>query len=116
MLHWYNWFLFELEQFQEYYVRIYGNSEHISPVKKGQRSGIKVTRLLRELSEDEMTVDDDDLDDEDDQLPAAIATPVDPRKPWLKDFNYYINMPDQLAEDQTIVQWWGVSHSCYYDW
>ena len=44
-------------------------------------------RLLRELSNDEMEEDNDD-----DKLPSAIGTPVDPRKPWLKDFNYYINI------------------------
>ena len=69
--------------------------------------------LLRELSDDEMPAEEDFEDDNDDQLPSAIATPVDPRKPWLKDFNYYIDTSDQLAEKQTIVQWWGVSHSWY---
>ena len=93
-------------------MHIYGNSEHVAPVKKGWRSRVKVMRLLRELSSDnEMPVEEEDDDDgASDQLPSAIATPVDPQKPWLKDFNYYINMSDQLAEKQTIVQWWGVGH------
>ena len=93
-------------------MRIYGNSEHVAPAKKGRGSKTKVMQLLRELSDDEMEEDNDD-----DELPSAIGTPVDPQKSWFKDFNYYINMFDQLAENQTIVQWWGVSHSCkwFYD-
>jgi hypothetical protein len=70
-------------------------------VKKGRGSGIKITRLLRELSESE--------DDGNVPTPSAADVPVDPRKPWLKDFNHYLNTFDQLAENQTIVQWWGVS-------
>lgn len=95
-------------------MRIYGNSEHVAPAKKGRGSKTKIMRLLRELSDDEMEEDGDDDDDDASELPSAISTPVDPRKPWLKDFNYYINMFDQLAENQTIVQWWGVSHSCQW--
>ena len=109
-----NWILFELEQFHEYHVCIYGNSEHITPVKKGHRSRIQVMWLLWELSDDEMSMEDDLDDNNNDQLPSVIVTLVDPWKPWIKDFNYYINMQNQLAEEQTIVQWWGVSHSCYY--
>jgi hypothetical protein len=86
--------------------------EHIAPAKKGRRSGIKVTRLLRELSEDE-EIEDKDSDDE---MPESVTvTPVDQRKPWLKEFNYYINMFDQLSENQTIVQWWGVSFDSWFN-
>ena len=88
--------------------------EHIAPAKKGRRSGNKISRLLRELSDDEMENNDDG------ELPipsaAAAAAPVDERKPWLKDFNYYINMFDQLSENQTIVQWWGVSFDSDDSW
>ena len=73
--------------------------------------------FLWELSDNEMPMEEDSDSNEDDgdQLSLAMATPVDSQKPWLKDFNYYINMLDQLADQQTIVQWWGVSHSWYYD-
>jgi hypothetical protein len=91
-----------LAQFQNYYVRIYGNSEQAPPTRKGRGAGAKVTRLLRELSDDE-TEDDGIL------LPSAAVAPIDPRKPWLQEFNYYLNTFDQLAENQRIVQWWGVS-------
>ena len=55
--------------------------------------------LLQELSDNEMPMEEDSNSNEDDgdQLSSAMATPVDPQKPWLKDFNYYINILDQLA-------------------
>ena len=55
--------------------------------------------LLQELSDNEMPMEEDSNSNEDDgdQLSLAMATPVDPQKPWLKDFNYYINILDQLA-------------------
>lgn len=90
-----------LAQFQKYYVRIYGNSDQVPPTKKGRGSGIKVTRLLRELS-------DDETEGNGIQIPSPAAGPIDPRKPWLQEFNYYLNTFDQLAENQKIVQWWGV--------
>jgi len=92
-------------QFQEYYARVHGSIECIASVKKGLRSGIKVTRLLRELSDDDMDNDNSDST----PAPSASVASLDPRKPWLQDFNYYVNTFDQLAENQTIVQWWGVS-------
>ncbi|KAG1717932.1 hypothetical protein EDB19DRAFT_1921620 [Suillus lakei] len=89
--------------FQEYYVRIHGDAEHI-PVKKGHTSRIKVARLLWELSDD---------DNNDDNMPTSYAlsaatSSINPQKPWLQDFNYYVNTFDQLAENQSIVQWWGI--------
>lgn len=92
-------------QFQEYYARVYGSIERTASVKKGLRSGIKVTRLLRELSDDDIDHDNSDST----PAPSASVASVDPRKPWLQDFNYYVNTFDQLTENQTIVQWWGVS-------
>jgi len=57
--------------------------------------------LLRELdSSDEYSAGDD---------AGSSAAPTDPTKPWLKDFDHYLNTVDELSEGQTIVQWWGVS-------
>jgi hypothetical protein len=87
-------------------LRIHGDAEQV-PVKKGHTSGIKVTRLLRELSDDKM--DDNDNNTPVPSSPSApTSSQVDPRKIWLHDFNYYVNTFDQLAENQSIVQWWGV--------
>ncbi|KAG2742449.1 hypothetical protein P692DRAFT_20821894 [Suillus brevipes Sb2] len=77
------------------------NTEHI----KGHTSGIKVTRLLRKLSDDEM--DDNNNDTPAPSSPSTPTSSVDPRKPWLHNFNYYVNTFDQLAENQSIVRWWG---------
>ncbi|KAG1799666.1 hypothetical protein EV424DRAFT_1545914 [Suillus variegatus] len=88
----------------EYYVCIHGDAEHI-PVKKGCTFGIKVVRLLWELS-------NDNNNDNGDNTPtlyalSAATSSIDPQKPWLQDFNYYVNTFDQLAKNQSIVQWWG---------
>ncbi|KAG2034600.1 hypothetical protein BDR03DRAFT_984194 [Suillus americanus] len=70
--------------FQEYYVRIHGDAEHVAPMRKGRGSGTKVTQLLRELSDDDTEDDDDNI-----SAPSAAASSIDPYKPWLQDFNYY---------------------------
>lgn len=79
-------------------MRIHGDVEHHAPITKGRGSGTKVTRLLWELSDDDMEDDDDDIS----------APSINPWKPWLQAFNYYMNTFDQLAKNQSIVQWWGV--------
>ena len=68
------------------------------PTKK--RDGARIKKLLRELSDDDM---------EDDVVPV---TPTDPQKPWLPGFHMYLNTHDDLA-GMNIVQWWGVSTSCF---
>ena len=40
---------------------------------------------------------------------SGPSTLVDPTKPWLKEFNQYLNATDELSDGQMIVQWWGVS-------
>jgi len=32
----------------------------------------------------------------------------DPKKPWLKEYNLYIDVQDELTKGQSIVQWWGI--------
>jgi hypothetical protein len=56
--------------------------------------------LMRELNSSD---DESDIDDM-----ADSAIPIDPAKPWLKEFNFFLNSVDQLADGQTIVQWWGI--------
>jgi hypothetical protein len=58
----------------------------------------KITMLLRELS------DEGDSDDDTDPWAASF----DPKKPWLKEYHLHLNVWDELARDQSIVQWWGV--------
>ena len=54
--------------------------------------------LLRELSDEEDTVPDTGLD-----------VPDDPQRPWLRDYRAYIDVVEQVPEDWTEIQWWGVS-------
>ena len=35
-----------------------------------------------------------------------------PKKPWLKEFNQYMDAWDELADKQMIVQWWGLNAQC----
>jgi hypothetical protein len=61
---------------------------------------LKINKLLREL---ESSDNDDSSDDV-----GPFATQVDPTKPWLKEFEEYLNTVE-LSDGQTVVQWWGVS-------
>jgi hypothetical protein len=69
-----------------------------SLVKQIRPSEKKITTLLRELS--------DDGDSDDDTDPSAAT--FDPKKPWLKEYHLYLDVRDELAPGQSIVQWWGV--------
>jgi hypothetical protein len=49
-----------------------------------------------------------DNNSDDEGLPStSSALPSD--KPWLKEFNRYIDGEDELDDGQTVVSWWGVS-------
>ena len=61
-----------------------------------------MAKLLREL---ESSDNDDSSSDN-----LGTSTLVDPTKPWLKEFNQYLNTTDELSDGQTIVHWWGVSN------
>ena len=34
--------------------------------------------------------------------------PVDPMRPWLTEWNLYVNTNEVIATYMKIVQWWGV--------
>ena len=87
-------------QFKARHLKIYGNTLAPHPAKSGGPSRVKTKALLRELSDDE---------DDRDNLSIMSSTPPNPEKPWLKEFNDYLNTKDSLLDGQTIVQWWGVS-------
>jgi hypothetical protein len=54
--------------------------------------------LLRELSDDEDNVTD-----------TKVGVPYDPQRPWLHDYQAYIDAVEQVPEGWTAIQWWGVS-------
>jgi hypothetical protein len=56
--------------------------------------------LLRELSDDEDTMMDTGLD-----------VPDDPQRPWLRDYRAYMDVPEQVPEGWSAIQWWGVNVS-----
>jgi len=57
----------------------------------------KKPMLLRVLSDDGYSDDDTD--------PSAAT--VGPKKPWLKEYHLYLDVRDEPAPGQSIVQWWG---------
>ena len=57
--------------------------------------------LLRELDDDE----------EDNVADTGVDVPDDPQRPWLRDYQAYMDVPEQVPEGWTAVQWWGVSIS-----
>jgi hypothetical protein len=73
---------------------MYGNGDPPPELKK--KSDPKISILLRELSDDE------------DDGPMASTAPTDPQRPWIADFELYLDIQDHL-NGMSIVQWWGVS-------
>jgi hypothetical protein len=71
------------------------------------RKGKGLHALLRELSDDEdnSTMMDIGLDSD---------APDDPQRPWLRDYHAYINVPEQVREGWSAIQWWGVSFLVQY--
>ena len=55
--------------------------------------------LLRELSDDE----------EDVMADTGLDVPEDPQRPWLCDYHAYLDVPEQVPEVWTAIQWWSVS-------
>jgi hypothetical protein len=49
----------------------------------------------------------DNKNSDSESSPSAGA--YDPAKPWLWEYNLHFNTTDEIAEGQSLVQWWGVS-------
>ena len=64
----------------------------------------KIRSLLRELSEDE-----------DEALDIGLDIANDPQRPWLQDYQAYMNVVEQIPDGWTAVKWWGVSLSICFD-
>ena len=95
---------------------MYGTTAIPVPARHGKSAYRRVKKLIREL---------DDTDDDEDSVTgtgggisqfsstASLMAPsisaVDPKKPWLKEFNHYLNTMDEIPDGLDVVQWWGVS-------
>ena len=77
--------------------RVQLNSKTPAPRKS------KITKLLRELS-----------DDEDIVIDANPSTPEDPDRPWLWDFRAYLDIIEHVPDGWTTVKWWGVRSLTYF--
>ena len=66
------------------------------------RKGKGLNVLLRELSDNE-----DNIMDTGSDVPLA----EDPQRPWFRDFHAYMDVPEQVREGWSAIQWWGVSIS-----
>ncbi len=50
--------------------------------------------------------DDSDSDSDHDGI---SNTPTTTEAPWQREFNRYLRGEDELPENMTLIQWWGVS-------
>ena len=62
--------------------------------------------LLRELSDNE----------EDTTMDTGLNVLDDPQRPWIRDYHAYMDVPEQVPEGWTAIQWWGVSTSASISW
>ncbi|KAG6863443.1 hypothetical protein C0991_005755, partial [Blastosporella zonata] len=84
--------------FKEQYQDLFGSSGAPRPVLKAKNS--KISRLLAELS------DDSDSDDGN-EVPVSSVADGDSSKPWLCEFNQYLDSIDIVPEGMTLPAWWG---------
>lgn len=73
--------------------------ENGPPPPKQKRAG-KLAALFADDSDDESSSPTPSLP----PPPVTLA-----QKPWLTEFNQYLNGNDELPEDMKLCHWWGVS-------
>ena len=61
------------------------------PIRQGR---LKTDRLLRELSSEE----------DSDEIHVSHSSPSDSSKPWMREFNQYIQVRDEVPEGMTLHQ------------
>lgn len=72
--------------------------------------------LLRELSDDEddiMTVTRSDTASGQSGPRLDVPLADDPQRPWLRDYRAYMDVPEQVREGWSAIQWWGVRFSFF---
>lgn len=90
-----------LMQFKDRYFELYGKDgapKGLSNIKGNK----KLAKLMAEYTSDE---------DEDPDAQSQSATPtIDSSKPWLHEFNQYLNGTDEVPNGMSLPSWWGVRH------
>jgi hypothetical protein len=84
-------------KFKEWYLLLSGKS-NTQESTKSKKSKKGLHALLRELS-----------DGEDDTMDTGLDIPGDPKRPWYRDFQAYMDVLEQVPEGWSAVKWWGVS-------
>ena len=64
------------------------------PTRKGCS---KTDRLLQKLSSGD-----------EDESHVTYSSSSDSSKPWMREFNQYIQVRDEVPEGMSLIQWWGV--------
>ncbi|KAJ3531266.1 hypothetical protein NM688_g7598 [Phlebia brevispora] len=87
--------------FEARYKQMYGSSGPAPFAKKSS----KLTSLMCELSDDES----------DAECTSSPLTAVD-GKPWLAEFNRYLDTTESIPEGMSVIQWWGRNALRYPVW
>ena|SRR5882724_4012294 len=89
-------------QFKQHYEKLISDLTTPAQAKKGHLAASTMVKLLCKL-------DSSGHDSSSDDNVGPSEMPADPARPWLKEFNQYLNMIDELSDGQALFQWWGVS-------
>ena len=66
-----------------------------TPAQSQKTKGLRA--LLREVSDDE------------EETMGNVEPSDDPERPWLRDYQAYLDVREQIPEGWTTIKWWGVS-------
>lgn len=79
---------------------MYGNNA--APKPAARKGNQKLAKLMAQLESE----DEDDLE-------SSSIPPASTSTPWALEFNQYLNGMDEVASDQSLTSWWGVSVSTF---
>jgi hypothetical protein len=71
-----------------------GSSDSKTPAQLQKTKGLRA--LLREVSDDE------------EETMGNVELFDDPERPWLRYYQAYLDVREQIPEGWTTIQWWGV--------
>ncbi|KAJ7923871.1 ribonuclease H-like domain-containing protein [Mycena leptocephala] len=95
-----------LEQmFKERYTQLQVNADKSAPTTSTRAAPAQKKR--RRSS----TPTDGDVD-----MSSTSATHIDPTRPWLDEFNEYLQGRETVPEGMSTIEWWGRNYHCYPVW